>query len=99
MHAYDFVFKSIVHIEAIIVYARCERRLRDKLALRVCVRAYVSLNLKKEERNEKCHNSDIRSSFLWIDCIEFIQTGRNQKLIFILCNKSVSRFLITALVY
>jgi len=99
MHAYVHkwfcLLKHFCTSKRIIIYARYERRLRDKIVLNVCVRRYVSLNLIVQ--NEKCHNSDMRFLFLGIDCTNFIQTGRNRKLVFTLYNKS-ARFLITALV-
>jgi len=64
-----------------------------------CKDTYVSLNLNLiMTENEKRHNSDMRLSFLGIDCTDFIQTGHNQKLVFTLYKKNAVRFLITALI-
>jgi len=40
----------------------------------------------------------MQSLFLGIDCTNLIQTGRNQKFILILYDKSVVKFFITVLV-
>jgi len=60
-----------------------------------CEDTFMSLNLIME--NEKCRNSDMRLSFLGIDCTDFIQTGHDRKLVFTLCKKNAVKFLITAL--
>jgi len=56
------------------------------------------VRLKKIRENVKCHNFDMRSSFLGIDCTDFIQTGRNRKLVSTLNNKSAVRFFLKVLV-
>lgn len=105
MHAHTHCLsRRICTLKRIIVHERCKRALRDKLALRVCVRAYVRESLKLMiimmimMENEKCHISGIRLSFLRIDCTNLIQTGRNRKLASTLYKKSAVRFLINGLV-
>jgi len=41
----------------------------------------TGMGRNRKEEEEKCHNSDMRLSFLGIDCTDFIQTGHNRKLI------------------
>jgi len=36
----------------------------NSLCVYACEHIYVNLNWEKEDKNEKCHNSNIRSSFL-----------------------------------